>query len=81
MNRVRVRVQQIRISPTRFWAENGWVPNSTFVDATLNGDGTWTVPGVDLDAAGVYRIRVIPTDNAGNTANVLDNPNTDFSVN
>ena len=83
VNRVRVRIQQIGISPTRFWAggTDGWVPNSTFVDTELNNNGTeWTLPGVNLDAAGDYRILLIAHDNAGNISQASANPRTDFSV-
>ena len=69
VSRVRVRVQRL----------GGSIPS--FVDATLNGDGTWTLPGVTLNTVGNYRIRVIAIDNAGNTAQSTENPFTDFSVN
>ena len=76
-----MRVQQIGISATRYWSETQWVSTSTFVDATLNSDGTeWTLPEVNLDAAGNYRVRVIAYDNAGNVSQASQNPGTDFSV-
>ena len=79
--RVLVRVQQSSAVPVLYWNGTQWTSNSTFVEASVNQNGTnWTLPNVDLNSIGNYRIRLRVFDNAGNRANPLDNPNTDFNV-
>ena len=57
--------------------------NGYFLEATLNNTNnatSWTLPNVDLNISGNYRIRTIAYDNAGNVTNANDNPKTDFSI-
>ena len=78
---VRVRVQRLGVLPSLFWNGNTWTTTSTYINANLDASSTsWTLPNVDLSVPANYRIRVIAQDNAGNSANALDNPKTDFSV-
>jgi len=82
VNRVRVRVQRLDLSPKLYWNGTAWTPTSTYPDADLNDtDTTWTLPSVDLTNTGNYRIHYIVNDNAGNIARVADNPASNFSVN
>lgn len=83
VNRVRVRVQQIGVTPLLYWDGSAWTTTSVFLEATLNNTNnatSWTLPNVDLNISGNYRIRTIAYDNAGNVANANDNPKTDFSI-
>ena len=45
-----------------------------------NGGNNWTLPAVDLNTPGTYRVRIIAFDNAGNRSNWTDNPVSDFTV-
>ena len=78
VNRVRVRIQQL--GTTNYWNGTAFTPGSIFHDATLNGDGTWTYPNINFPAGSNYRIRIITTDNAGNTATSAENPVTTITV-
>ena len=77
VSRVRVRIQQL--GTANFWDGTAFTPGSIVHDATLNGDGTWTYPNINFPS-GDYRIRLIATDNAGNTAPATQNPNTIITV-
>ncbi len=79
----RVRVRILQTSPRLYWDGGAWVTGSIYVDADLNDNNnatTWTVPDVDLDDVGKYRVHVIAVDNAGNVASAAENPRTDFVV-
>ena len=81
ISRVRVRVQQLGITPRLYWNGNAWTESSAYPDATVNENGTaWTLPGVDLTNPGNYRIHIYAYDNAGNIATSADNPRTGFST-
>ena len=81
VSRVRVRVQQLGLPDPSFWNGTAFTGTSVFLDADLSSDGTsWTLPGVILNTAGSYRIRVIAHDHAGNIAQAAENPRTDFLV-
>ena len=81
IDRVRVRVQQLDVSPTLYWNGSAWTPSSAFLEATLsNNNAAWTLANVDLNNTGDYRITLLAYDNAGNLARGVDNPRTDFSV-
>ena len=81
ISRVRVRVQQLGVTPARYWDGTSYTETPGFLDAELSGNGTsWTLPNVLLDDDSDYRIRVITHDHAGNIANASKNPRTDFSV-
>ena len=78
VSRVRVRIQQL--GTTNYWDGTAFTPGSIFHDATLNGDGTWTYPNVDLPAGSNYRIVLLTTDNAGNNAFAAQNGQATFTV-
>ncbi len=81
VSRVRVRIQALGVSPTTYWNGTSWSTTPIYLDATLNADATlWQLPSVDLTQPGQYRVRLIVTDNTGNTARVTSNPKTDFTV-
>jgi len=65
---VLVRVQRLGTSPAEYWSVGGWVTSSTFTEAVLDGQGEWTLGGVDLSEEGAYRLRFQARDNAGNLA-------------
>ena len=78
---VRVRIQQLGTTPALFWNGSSFTDTSIFLETNLSSDGNfWTLPGITLDTAGRYRVRVIVNDNAGNVAQASDNPKTDFEV-
>ena len=55
VNRVRVRVQRLGLSPNLYWNGSAWTPTSAYPDADLNNTATaWTLPGVDLTNTGNY---------------------------
>ena len=81
VSRVRVRIQQLRVSPALYWNGNAWTNEPVLSDATLSDDNSiWTLPGIDLSTPGDYRIRLIAHDQAGNVARISDLPGSDFSV-
>ena len=64
--RVGVQVRQVGISPLQFWDGGAWATRPSFVEADLHGDGTWTLPDVDLTEAGRYRVLITASDSSGN---------------
>ena len=81
VNRVRVRVQQLDVSPARFWDGINWGESSTYLDAELDASGaTWVLPGVDFTDNGRYRIRLVANDNSGNISRAIENPGSDLFV-
>ena len=70
IDRVRVRIQQL--GTPNYWDGTAFTPGSIYHDATINANGTWTYPGVNL-TTGEYRIRLLSHDNAGNIATASQN--------
>lgn len=70
---VRVRIRRSD-SPAVYWDGNNWTPTSIYLDATLLNNGSeWTLPGVDLNTAGNYRVWVKGTDRDGNVSSAASN--------
>ena len=80
VNRIRVQVRQVGISPLLFWDGDDWVAGSVYLDANLEDDGAWTLPDVDLSEAGSYRILLWASDQAGNIAPWRDHEIGNFLV-
>ena len=79
VSEVLVRVRRLGAS-AGFWSESGWVAESTWLEATLDGSD-WNLADVDLTEPTDYRVNVRAFDNAGNHAQSSTNPRTDFTVN
>ena len=79
VSEVLVRVRRLGAS-AGFWSESGWVAESTWLEATLDGSD-WTLADVDLTEPTDYRVNVRAFDNAGNHAQSSANPRTDFTAN
>ena len=79
VKRIQVRVEQLT-SPIRFWDGSVWTTTPTWQDAVLDGNGNWTLAGVDLEAFGNYRARLWMQDNAGNVATTGELPLVSFTV-
>ena len=80
VDRVRVQVRQVGISPLLFWDGEDWVTSSVFLDANLESDGSWTLPDVELSESGRYRILLWARDGNGNIAGWRDHEVGDFLV-
>ena len=80
IDEVRVRIQRRDITPFQYWNGTSYQTGSTFLQATINPDGTWQLPGVDLTTPGTYRVTLQITDNAGNLAQPWTLPGHTFTV-
>ena len=81
ISKVLVRVQRTGVTPALFWSENGWLPSSSWLEASLDSnDSTWILPGVDLTVPADYRVIVRAFDSSGNQSSANDNPKTSFSA-
>jgi lysophospholipase L1-like esterase len=79
VKKVLVRIQR-RSSPVRYWNGSGWTTKSTWRTATLNTNGDWTIPDVNLTRSYDYRVIVRAFDNAGNQATAGQNPAVTFTA-
>ena len=80
LDEVRVRIQHRDVTPRTYWNGTSYQTSSTYNTATLNPDGTWQLPGVDLTTPGTYRVTLRITDNAGNLAQPWTLPGHTFTV-
>ena len=78
VDRVRVLVQNRQTG--EYWNGAAWVANWSWNLATLNGDDTWTLPSVDLNATGTYNVLLWIWDNDNNRADWDVNPQTVITV-
>ena len=78
VDRVRVLVQNRQTG--EYWNGTAWVANWSWNLATLNGDDTWTLPSVDLNATGTYNVLLWIWDNDNNRADWDVNPQTVITV-
>ena len=76
----RVRVQVRNLQTNEYWNGTSWQTSWAWNLATLNGDDTWTLPAVNLDPAGTYRVALWAWDAENNRANWTDNPNPTITV-
>ena len=84
VDRVQVRVQRTGVLPsTEFWDGTAWQTTSsgTYITASLNNNGEWTLPDVDLSLSADYVVLLRVRDVAGNQSPPSENPITNFSVN
>ena len=77
---MRVQVRQVGISPLLFWDGDAWVTRAAYVEADLHNNGSWTLPDVELTAAGSYRVLLTVDDNNGNTGTWRDYVINNFQV-
>ena len=80
VDRVLVQVRRLT-NPREYWNGTTWTTTPRWRTATLNGNGTWTLPGVNFDQTGDHQIVLNISDNAGNTAISAENPITTFTIN
>ncbi len=66
VDRVRVLVRNQQTG--NYWNGTTWVTAWSWNLATLNGNNTWTLPNVNLDPTGTYRISLWAWDNENNRA-------------
>ena len=75
-----MRVEHISTAPIRFWNGSAWVTSVLWQDAEVDGNGNWTLEGVDLTTPGDYRVRLWMLDRAGNLATPAELPITTFTT-
>ena len=80
VNRVLVQIRRLT-TPREYWNGTTWTTTPRWNTATLNGDGTWTLPGVNFDQPGDHQIVLNIRDNAGNVATSAENPITNITIN
>jgi len=80
IKRIQVRVEHISTAPIRFWNGSAWVTSVVWQDAEVDGNGNWTLEGVDLTTPGDYRVRLWMLDRAGNLATPAELPITTFTT-
>ena len=80
VNRVLVQVRRLT-NPTEYWNGTTWTTTPRWNTATLNGDGTWTLPAVNFDQTGDHAIALNIRDNANNVATSAENPLTNITIN
>ena len=76
----RVRVNIKKLSTGEFWNGTQWGTPWSWNLATLNGNDTWTLPQVDLDTSGDYRVLLWAWDNQNNRADYTINPQPTITV-
>lgn len=76
----RVRIYVRKNSTGESWNGSAWVSNWSWVAATSNGAGSWSIPNVDMSDAGSYQVVVWAWDAEGNLANYSDNPQSLLTV-
>ena len=77
---VEVQVERTTVNPREYWTGNSWGTSATFVDAVIDGNGSWNLPDVDLSDYGTYRISLRIHDTAGNISNASQGPVAEFFV-
>ena len=78
--RVRVRVRRASGAGIQYWNGVGWGAPVRWHTATVAGDGSWSLSGVNFNAAGSYQVFVAGLDNARNVSNAFQNPRAEFTV-
>ena len=78
VNRVQIYVR--KLSTGEYWNGSAWVSSWSWVLASNDGAGSWSIPGVDLSDAGDYLGLVWAWDAEGNLANYSSNPQSRFTV-
>ena len=63
---VRVRIRNVQTG--EYWNGTVWQAGWAWNIAVLNGDGTWTLPSVDLTQVADYDVLLWAWDTAGNRA-------------
>ena len=76
----RVRIFVRKASTGEYWDGDAWVAGWSWVLATPDDTGSWTIPSVDASDPGRYSVLVWAWDAAENLASWNDNPQSKFVV-
>ena len=77
----RLRVTVFNQQTGEYWNGTAWQGDWVWNLATLNGDDTWTLPGVDLSQVSTYQLQFWAWDAEGNRAGNNDNIKPVITVN